>query len=76
MPDVAFHEIQRMIVGSKSELLLNLDTAMRGRVLNVIVMAQSQVYVLVITAGALVVVLSLLMKRERLFITTAAAGSA
>lgn len=76
MPDIALHEVQHMIAGAKSERFLSLDPAMRDRVLNVIVTAQSMTYVLVITTGALVVVLSLLMKRESLFIAAAAPGGA
>ena len=67
LPGIAADEIQAAMQGARSKFLETLSEDVRGKVLNAIVDAISKTYILVITAGALVVVLSLLMKRERLF---------
>jgi hypothetical protein len=51
-----------------------LPAELQRRVLEAVVSSQSETYILVITAGALVLVLSLLMKREKLFIAAGAAA--
>ncbi|MCJ1393484.1 hypothetical protein MMC18_006359 [Xylographa bjoerkii] len=74
LPDVPLQEVQRAIAGVGSSLVTGLDPATEAQVLEAIVAALSKTYVLVITAGALVTVLSLAMKREKLFIASAWAG--
>jgi MFS family permease len=74
LPNSSRSEIQRTISGAKSDLFRDLSPALREQVLNVIVDSTSVTYALVIAAGALVTVLSLLLKRERLFITPAVGG--
>jgi hypothetical protein len=46
----------------------------KREVLAAIVTSMSKTYILVITAGALTVLLSLVMKRERLFMAASAAA--
>jgi MFS family permease len=74
LPDVPTQEIQQAIAGAGSQFFNNLTGPVREEVLQAIVSAMSKTYILVITAGALVIVLSLFMKRERLFM--AAGGAA
>ena len=73
LPHVPASEIKQTIAGTRSQLFQNLTPAVREQVLRAIVDAQSKAYILVITAGALVTVLSVLMKREKLF--TSPSGS-
>lgn len=68
LKDVPASTIQQAIAGAKSEFFQNLDPDVRQQVLRVLVGAQSQTYVLVIVAGALATVLSLAMKRDKLFV--------
>ncbi|OQE36690.1 hypothetical protein PENCOP_c011G03974 [Penicillium coprophilum] len=72
LPNTPTAEIQQTITGAGSALFENLSADDRQRVLVVIVSAISSTYALVITAGSLVTVLSLLLKRNRLFVTAAA----
>ncbi|KAJ5124454.1 Major facilitator superfamily domain general substrate transporter [Penicillium bovifimosum] len=72
LPNTPTAEIQQAIIGMGSALFDDMSDEERQRVLEVIVSALSSTYALVITAGALVVVLSLLLKRNRLFVTPAA----
>lgn len=74
LPGVPTKEIQQAISGAGSDFVKSLKPDVQARVLTAIVDAMSKTYILVITAGALVAVLSLGMKRERLFI--AAGGAA
>lgn len=74
LPDVPTAEIQQTIAGAGSQFFDNLSGTVRQEVLAAIISAMSKTYILVITAGSLVVVLSLFMKRERLFL--AAGGAA
>ena len=74
LPDVPRAQIQQAIAGAGSAFFHNLSGTVREEVLSAIVTAMSKTYILVVTAGALVTVLSLLMKREKLFI--AAGGAA
>jgi predicted MFS family arabinose efflux permease len=74
LPDTPVSEIQQAIAGTGSQLFQSFTPAVRKQVLGVIVKSSSDTYALVITAGALVVVLSLFLKRERLFVTPAAVG--
>lgn len=74
LPGVPTAEIQQAIAGAGSQFFNDLSGPVRDQVLKAIVAAMSKTYILVITAGALVTVLSLAMKRERLFV--AAGGAA
>ena len=74
LPDVSTEVIQQTIAGAGSQFFESLSGEVRAEVLTAIVTAMSKSYILVITAGSLVAVLSLAMKRERLFI--AAGGAA
>lgn len=71
-PNTPTEEIQQTITGSGSALFQGLSANDRHRVLVVIIDSLSITYSLVIAAGALVTLLSLLMKRERLFVSPAA----
>jgi len=74
LPGTPIAEIQQAISGAGSAFVKTLSDEKRAEVLTAIVSAMSKTYILVITAGALAAVLSLAMKRERLFI--AAGGAA
>jgi hypothetical protein len=74
LPDVSTEVIQQTIAGAGSQFFESLSGEVRAEVLTAIVTAMSKSYILVITAGSLAAVLSLAMKRERLFI--AAGGAA
>jgi len=74
LPNVPESEIQSAIAGAGSKFVASLSDTLKLEVLDAIVSAMSKTYILVITAGALATVLSLAMKRERLFI--AAGGAA
>jgi MFS family permease len=67
LPDMAPEDIQAAIEGAASEFVRNLSPDLQKRVLGAIVDAISTTYALVIAAGAVVTVLSLVMKREKLF---------
>ena len=74
LPNVPQEQIQGAISGSNSALFKSLSPELEREVLNAIVTSMSKTYILVITAGSLVVVLSLLMKRERLFMKAGGAA--
>jgi hypothetical protein len=74
LPNVPTKEIQGAISGAGSDFVQSLSVDLRERVLTAIVSAMSKTYILVITAGALAAVLSLGMKRERLFMAAGAAA--
>ncbi|KAN0098976.1 MFS general substrate transporter [Hyaloscypha variabilis] len=74
LPGVPVAEIQAAIAGAGSQFVDSLSATVKLEVLEAIVSAMSKTYILVITAGSLVVVLSAFMKRERLFM--AAGGAA
>ncbi|KAJ0329486.1 hypothetical protein COL5a_004046 [Colletotrichum fioriniae] len=72
LPDtVTEDQIQAAIAGVGTDFVTTLPPRMQQGVLEVIVEALNLPYILVITAGALVLVCSVLMKRERLFMTAA-----
>jgi hypothetical protein len=75
LPNTPIEEIQQMIAGTGSRLFQSLSPAIRGQVLDVIVDASSLTYSLIVAAGALVAVLSLLLKREKLFVASAPAAA-
>ncbi|KAF7128710.1 hypothetical protein CNMCM5793_003561 [Aspergillus hiratsukae] len=68
LPGVDPEHIKQTISGTQSELFQSLAPRVREQVLEALVDALSKSYILVMTAGALVAVLSLLMKREKLFL--------
>ncbi|KAF2704734.1 putative HC-toxin efflux carrier [Pleomassaria siparia CBS 279.74] len=70
LPDMHPSEIQAAIEGAASGFTNSLDSATRSEVLGAIVRAIDKTYILVIVAGSLVSVLSLFMKREKLFGTS------
>lgn len=67
LPNVPAGDIQAAILGARSGLVQSLSPELKHRVLDAIVSAISTTYILVIAGGALVVVLSLAMRREKLF---------
>ncbi|KAK7697261.1 hypothetical protein SLS64_013695 [Diaporthe eres] len=74
LPELYVSEIQAAISGVTSGFARNLGSGVRAQVLDAIVASIGKTYVLVMTSGAVVAVLSLAMKQEKLFITSAAAG--
>jgi MFS family permease len=74
LPGVPVSDIQAAIAGAGSQFVDSLSDGVKLEVLKAIVSAMSKTYILVITGGSLVVVLSAFMKRERLFM--AAGGAA
>jgi len=74
LPGVPVADIQAAIAGAGSQFVDSLSESVKQEVLKAIVSAMSKTYILVITGGSLVVVLSAFMKRERLFM--AAGGAA
>ncbi|KAF7916694.1 hypothetical protein BELL_0181g00130 [Botrytis elliptica] len=75
LPDLPAAEIQQAIAGAGSEFVKNLTEMQQKEVIQAIVESMSKTYAMVITAGALTVVLSLLMKREKLFMSAAMGGA-
>ncbi|KAH8820291.1 major facilitator superfamily domain-containing protein [Xylogone sp. PMI_703] len=74
LPNVSASEVQSAIAGANSAFVKNLAPDVRTKVLDAIVTAMSKSYILVITAGSLVIVLSTLLKREKLFLQAGAAA--
>jgi hypothetical protein len=74
LPGVPVSEIQAAIAGAGSAFVDSLSDKVKQEVLAAIVSAMSKTYILVITAGSLVTVLSFAMKRERLFMVAGAAA--
>ncbi|KAK1992805.1 putative efflux pump antibiotic resistance protein [Colletotrichum falcatum] len=67
LPDTPPADIQAAILGARSSLVRGLSAELRTRVLDAIVKAIDQTYTLVIAAGGLTAILSLIMRRQRLF---------
>lgn len=67
LPNVAVEEVQAAMQGARNGFFETLSEDVREQVLGAIVNAIAETYIVVLTVGALVVLLSLLMKRERLF---------
>ena len=67
LPNVSHEEIAGAITGARSGLVQSLAPDVRRRVLGAIVSAIDETYILVIVAGALTAILSIGMKREKLF---------
>jgi hypothetical protein len=74
LPGTLLAEVQQAITGAGSAFVASLSDVMKIEVLKVIVTAISKTYILVITASALATVLSLGIKRERLFIAAGYTG--
>lgn len=74
LPDLSASEIQAAISGVSSGFAQSLTLEVRAQVVDAIVASIGKTYVLVMVSGALVTALSLAMKREKLFITSALAG--
>ena len=68
IPTASKTDVIAAISGAGSSFLDSLDAVTRENVLKAIVAAISDTYIMVIAAGCFTVVLSLFMKRERLFI--------
>lgn len=66
-PELSRQEVQQAIVGTKGAALATMDAEMRREILSAIVGVMGDVYGMVIAAGALTVVLSLFMRREKLW---------
>ncbi|KAI9747457.1 MAG: hypothetical protein M1835_002104 [Candelina submexicana] len=75
LPNVATAEIQNAIAGAGSAFFASLTPGIRAQVLHAIVDSIKNAYILVMTAGALAVVLSLFLKREKLAMDAAAAAA-
>ncbi|KAF1968368.1 MFS general substrate transporter [Bimuria novae-zelandiae CBS 107.79] len=67
LPETARATIQQAILGSGSAFFNNLSLREREQVLTAIIKSIADTYILAITAAAFCLVLSLFMKRERLF---------
>ncbi|KAI0204884.1 major facilitator superfamily-domain-containing protein [Astrocystis sublimbata] len=74
VPDASLQEIQAAIQGASSGFFNSLSQSTRDAVLAAVVKSMNDAYVLVITAGALTVALSIFMKREKLDLSGAVAG--
>ncbi|ETS84281.1 hypothetical protein PFICI_02306 [Pestalotiopsis fici W106-1] len=67
LPGVSPETIKDAMEGATSGFLATLDDNLRAQVLDAIVAAMAKAYILVITAGSLTAVLSLLLPRKKLF---------
>ena len=74
LPDVPLDTVRNVIAGSGSAFFKSLAPETKTLVLQAIVKSISNVYILAMTAGTLAVLLSLLMKREKLFLEAGGAG--
>ena len=67
LPEVSTRDIRASMEGAGGSFLNSLSQEDQVRVLGAIATGIGKTYVLVIAAGSLVAILSLLMKREKLF---------
>ncbi|GFN13269.1 hypothetical protein AtubIFM55763_001311 [Aspergillus tubingensis] len=74
LPNVSSSEVELAITGTGSQLFEGLSEETKNKVLEAIVKALNNSYILSMVAAALVVVLSVCMKREKLFIAGGAGG--
>jgi hypothetical protein len=74
LPNASAAEIQSAVTGVGSTLVNSLRAGTKAEVLDAIIVAMSKVYIGVIAAGALAIVLSLFLKRERLFLAPGVAA--
>jgi hypothetical protein len=75
LPNAQAQEIQQAIAGAGSDFVKSLTVEQRERVIEAIVSSMGKTYAMVITAGAFALVLSLAMKREKLFMSAAMGGA-
>lgn len=73
LPNISIQEVEAVISGT-STLVSSLLAAEKVKVESAIVDAMGETYILVIVAGALTLLLGLVMKRERLFLQPGAAA--
>lgn len=74
LPTASPNEIEAAIAGVGSKFFDTLSATVKADVLDAIITAMGKTYIGVIAAGALSVILSLFLKRERLFLSPAAAA--
>jgi hypothetical protein len=72
--DFSAEDIRSALAGAKSEIFKKVSDEVRTRMIEGIVKTIADIYVMVIAAGALLLVTSLLMRRERLNLEVAAGG--
>ena len=71
LPNKTREEIQGAIAGTGSQFVKDQPLEVQAKVVEAIVEAISKTYILIITAGAVAIVASVFLKRERLFMTAA-----
>jgi len=74
LPGVPREEVKGAVAGSTSKLFESLTGETRANVLHELIHAMDKTYILIIVAGALTVICSAFMKREKLFLSAAASG--
>ena len=74
LPDQPEKNIQNAIAGASAEFFGNLEDNVRQEVIRAIIDNMKYVYALGITAGALLIVMSIFMKREKLFMKAGGAA--
>jgi hypothetical protein len=67
LPNLSVSEIHQAILGSRSDIVKSLSPDLQSRVLAAIVGAIGKTYILVLVGGAIALILSLAMRREKLF---------
>ncbi|KAL6716469.1 hypothetical protein ACLMJK_006036 [Lecanora helva] len=75
LPNESQKNIQGAVAGASASFFSDLDANTRERVIKAIIDNMKDVYILGMTAGALLVVMSVFMKREKLFMKAAAAAA-
>jgi Na+/melibiose symporter-like transporter len=65
-------DIHSALAGAKSDVFVSISPEVKARVIEGIVRAISEGYILVVVAGAINIIAALLMKRERLFMEVTA----
>ncbi|EEQ35107.1 hypothetical protein McanMca71_001705 [Microsporum canis] len=75
LPDADPEAVKNAIAGTSSSLFKSLSEHDQAQALSIIVDAISQVYILLIVAGGMGVLLSVFLKREKLFLEVAAGGA-
>jgi MFS family permease len=74
LPNASVSQVQSAVAGTGGTFLNSLSADQRTAVIGAVVNSIDKIYALGITAGALVIVLSLTMKYERLFLEAGAAA--
>ncbi|RAO67601.1 uncharacterized protein BHQ10_003613 [Talaromyces amestolkiae] len=75
LPNANSADVKNAIAGTTSGFFKTLTKAQQTAALNIIVQAIDDVYILLIVAGAVAILLSIFLKREKLFIEAAAGGA-